>query len=125
MHLFITQLGYNSNEFSGYVHLRTDAVIEVILDTDKTCYIPLEYEASQKEKSRYAKKLSDYNEVSNTSLILWICKNEQIKNCLAKTDKELIKENKPTLYFALLDNVQNSEGAVRFENANGKIIVID
>ena len=113
---------YNSHIFRGYVLLRSDAVIELLDENKNTGYIPLEYEASQKESTRYEKKINDYYMGSDTAVVLWICRNTKIQNSLIEARKALNTNEESKMYFSLLENVINNKDKIIFKNMEGKIV---
>jgi hypothetical protein len=77
-----------SEKFGGFSILNADAAL--VIDTKKDQYqVALEYEMSDKQESRYFKKLTDYYLNNSISAVFYICGNAKIEKIIRKVDLEV------------------------------------
>lgn len=106
----------SSKEFKPFIQLRSDAVVELILQGGKRFIVPLEYEASLKSKERCQKKLLDYYIQYEGGTALFICQSEPVLKRMVQMDREISREFKSKMYFALLADVLDVEKKMTFRN---------
>jgi len=107
-----------SPEFKEFLDLGSDAVVEIVRDEKNRFLVPLEYEATLKSKERCHEKLFDYYIKHDGSAVLFICADALVLNRMQNTDREICKEFKPKMYFALLSDVLNESEKVSFITSN-------
>ncbi len=114
----------NDPELRPFVHLRSDAVLDIFSD-DVRIVTPLELEISRKANSRYEEKLSSYYERDRTICVLFISGSDEIQKAVSKIERQIVGERKPKFYYALLENVLNPGSRVEFRNLKGDRFVIE
>jgi hypothetical protein len=106
-----------SEEFRDLVELRSDAVIELLLQEHRFI-VPLEYEATLKAEVRNHKKLLDYYMKHSGKAVLFICGSDTILKSLCETDQKVCQGFTPKMYFARLFDVLNSSEKLTFLSSN-------
>lgn len=115
------QINFEFLEDFSKVH--TDAYVRVKL-TKGYYNLALEYEASFKHSYRYPQKIRSY--YNNTSIdgVLIICKDKFVLENLKSAERSLGENSSPIMFYALIENVLNSEKEIHFQNINGNVLTI-
>lgn len=96
-----------SEKFRAFSILNSDAALAI--DTKKHQYqVALEYEISDKQESRYAKKLTDYYFAPSVAAVFYICGNARIENLIRKVDAEVGQKFEAKV-FACQENIFHRE----------------
>ena len=114
-----------SEEFRDCVALRSDAVVELLMQGKYRFLVPIEYEASFKELERCHQKLLNYYIKYDGDVVFFICRNDAIRKRFVKIEQELSHQFKPKVYFGLLSDVQKSPTRLTFVKAKGDQYTIE
>lgn len=110
--------------FEPFKNQNTDAAIEV-RKNGKTTVVGLEFERSEKTFHRYTKKLFGYYSDERTAVVLYICKSQAIQRVVARAETSVMGSNHPRCFYALLDDVLQSNEKCIFKNLKGATITLD
>lgn len=89
-------------------NLNSDALLTVLLASN-TFQIPLEYERSQKEGSRYTRLVKHYYKESEYPLIFFVADCTRCILAVQNTEKELFKSDKPKFFYILKQDLLESD----------------
>jgi hypothetical protein len=106
---------HESEAFRPFVHLNSDGAMRIKTSTGEH-HVALEYEASIKNGSRYAKKLSDYYLAREIAGVFYICGNTGIERMIRRIDCEVGEKFEPKIHTCLLGNFQNLDLPLAFSN---------
>lgn len=107
----------DNENFKSFVHLNSDAALTIRTSSGQH-NVALEYEVSDKQKSRYEKKLTDYYFAPTIAGVFYICENPFIENLIKRVDVEVGAKSEPKVYTCLRQNLQNENGSMVFTNRN-------
>ena len=108
---------------SNFQVLNTDLAIH--FDNDFGSYwLPVEWEASEKGKSRVMNKLMSYYAVSEIPAIVYICEDKSIQRTLQRCDEEICKNFNAKLFTCLKEDVLNFNEQLQLKNSNKKVLIL-
>ena len=102
--------------FRDSVSLNSDAVLEIKVD-DIHVFVPFEYEGSAKSEERWERKFRQYYRTHDSSVVLWVCKNEAMIKKMASVDLEFTKDYTSKMFFASLERVLTNSSQMIFLNS--------
>lgn len=111
--------------FCDCVELRSDAVVELLVQNRHSCFVPLEYEASLKSVERCEKKILNYYTRFDGEDVFFICKDKNVLRRMAEVELDLGNAFRGKMHFALLENVLSHDGKIRFQSAKGEVFSIN
>lgn len=115
----------DSEDLCQFVAVNSDAVIEVTT-TKRVYYFAIEYEASDKAKDRYYKKLTDYHTSGKIPAVLFICKHKAIMKLVKSIEKDICSQGfNRIIYFSMLGNVLNTTGRMQLFNVENKLFELE
>jgi hypothetical protein len=118
------QSSHEHSSFDELLHLiriRSDAAVEILVNRQDRYWIPLEYESTLKSIERCKAKLREYYLGYSGAIVFFICKDETVLSRMKVIDRELSKDSRSKMYFALVKDVLSSESKLKFETASGAI----
>lgn len=113
-----------TDALAAFKSQNTDAALE-IRKNGKITVVGLEFERSEKDFERYARKLRAYYSDSRTAVIFYVCRNATIQRALARAEASVMGSNRPRCFFALLDDVLQANEKCTFTNLKGDTITLD
>ena len=114
----------DDEKLSAYSRMNSDAALAIETDKNKF-HVALEYEISDKQYSRYVKKLEDYYESSSIAGVFYVCGNTKIENLIRKADEEFSQKHDTKVFTCLEENVYKSVGPLPFINRqNAKFFLL-
>ena len=114
----------STDSFSPFRKQNTDAALE-IRKSGKIAVVGLEFERSEKTFDRYTKKLFSYYSDARTAVILYVCKSIAIQRVVARAEASVMGSSSPRCFYALLDDVLQSNEKCIFKNLKGATITLD
>jgi hypothetical protein len=120
----------NCSELSGSEKYREFSVVNsdaaLAIDTTKNQFqAALEYEISDKKKSRYNTKLVDYYFSPSVALVLYVCGNARIEKLIRAADLEVGAKHKAKVFTCLEENFHKADGYLPFTNRNNAIFKLE
>lgn len=96
-----------------------------MIDTKKDQYqVALEYEMSDKQESRYFKKLTDYYLDNTVSAVFYICGNDKIEKVIRKVDLEVGQKFEAKVFTCLAEVIYRELEGVPFYNRNNSLFLM-
>ena len=112
-----------SERFKAFSILNSDAAL--VIKTEKDNYqIALEYEASDKLKSRYIKKLTDYYLSPSVAAVFYICGNAKIEKLIRQADLEVGEKFEAKVFTCQKETFHRSIGKLPFVNRENAIFYL-
>ena len=106
----------DSPEFRDLINIQADGVL-VLKDQSARKYVyAVELEVSKKTIDRYQKKLSAYYRIGSIDGVIYICANHEIRDLIAKVDREIRTDKNSILYLGDESSVLGSQGKMFFKN---------
>jgi hypothetical protein len=105
----------NSEKFREFSIINSDAALE-INTSNRTFNIALEYEISDKQESRYSKKLTEYYFSPTIALVFYICKNNRVEKLIRAVDLEVGKKHRAKVFTCLEETFHSSVDFLPFCN---------
>lgn len=90
---------------------RSDAAIKVEIN-EKLFWVALEYESSLKSTARYRQIINDIHSQVSLPLVLYVTKDETIRNSLISIEKKYFNDKKPKLFYNCLNNLKQNKNIV-------------
>jgi hypothetical protein len=113
-----------SEKYREFSIMNSDAALAI--DTIKDQFqVAVEYEISDKKKSRYVEKLVDYYFSPNIALVFYVCGNARIEKLIRATDLEIGGKHKAKVLTCLVENFHKSDGYLPFINRNNGIFKLE
>ena len=103
--------GLDKGQYSDFVGLRSDALLEVNAPKG-LLYIPVEYEASRKIKSKYVSFVDKYYSREDVPLILLIYQDNRIRTIIEEIEKKRVKFSRFKRYkffYSAMSNFMKDE----------------
>jgi hypothetical protein len=113
-----------SEKYREFSIANSDAALAI--DTIKDQFqVAVEYEISDKKKSRYVDKLVDYYFSPSVALVLYVCGNARIEKLIRAADSEIGGKHKAKVLTCLEANFHKSDGYLPFTNRNNAIFKLE
>lgn len=103
--------------------IRPDLLIFAQLRKDRH-YLPLEYEAHRKFNNRYEELVKRYYFYRESSVVLYIARNEDILSRVRKIEERFSKLEEPRFFYTTLKTFM-SDSTLTFTNNSGLSIVLN
>lgn len=87
-------------------------------------WLPVEWEASEKGKSRIMNKLMSYYAISEIPAVLYICEDKSIQSTLQRCDEEICKNFNAKLFTCLKEDVLNFKEHLQLRSSNKKVLIL-
>ena len=107
-----------------FIDLQADAVIRLGRKVDEYFYCGIEYEASLKAQSEYARKIASIYLNENIEAILYVTKNLEIERRIKKTELEQAPGREKKIFFAQLEKVTNENSKITFASQGNNILEV-
>jgi hypothetical protein len=109
-------------EFRDLVNIQPDGALK-LKDSEGTEFLySVELEASKKTPERYAEKLGAYYRAGGIDGVLYICASQEIKDVIARADKQVCTAPSSIVYLALESDVLEASGKLIFKSPQGVAI---
>lgn len=95
--------------------INSDAALVLNMPTGRF-YVAVEYEISEKEVSRYTKKLTEYYFSPQIAAVFYICRDRRIESVVRQTDLEVGKRFEAKVYTCLEEAVQKQSPPVALKD---------
>jgi hypothetical protein len=103
-------------EYRDLINIQADGAL-VLKDPNGRRYLyAVELEVSRKAIERYQKKLTAYYRVGGIDGVIYVCADQEIKDLIAKVDREIRTTKDSIVYLADESSVLNSQGKMFFKN---------
>lgn len=103
-------------EFRDLINIQADGAL-VLKDPGGRRYLyAVELEVSRKTIERYQKKLSAYYRIGGIDGVIYICAGQELKDLIAKVDREIRTGKESIVYLGDESGVLNSQGKMFFKN---------
>jgi hypothetical protein len=105
------------HQYDDYIRLNSDAFLRAKIG--KNFYSgAIEYEHSEKGKSRYESLFSDYYLSPNVSFVFYIVDHEKFFDTVFRNDKNVRGSRKGIIFVSTLENVLKAEKSISFLSSN-------
>ena len=104
--------------------LQPDGILKLKHTDGTSLMYAFEYEITKKAPDRYQKKIESYYKARGIDGVLYICGNQEIFDCIARTDKELHRETTSCVFSATENSVLRSKDLIKFHASDGQTIGI-
>lgn len=106
-------------EFRDLVIIQSDGALK-LKDSEGTEFLySVELEASKKTPERYAEKLAAYYRAGGIDGVLYICASQEIRDVIARADRQTCTAASSIVYLALESDVLNASGKLIFRSPKG------
>ncbi len=106
----------DSPEYRDLINIQADGAL-VLKDQNGRRYVyAIELEISKKTIDRYQKKLSAYYRIGGIDGVIYVCAHHEIKDLIAKVDREIRTDKNSIVYLGDESSVLNSQGKMFFKN---------
>ncbi len=108
--------GISENEkFGAFARINSDAALAI--ETPKNKFqVALEYEISDKQESRYAKKLTEYYYSPSVAAVFYVCGDANIEKLIRKVDADVGQKFDAKVFTCLEETIYNEVDALPFIN---------
>lgn len=103
-------------EYRDLINIQADGALALKDKSGNKFLYAIELEISKKTIDRYQKKLSAYYRTGGIDGVIYICANQEIKDLIARTDKEIRTTKKSIVYLGEETSVLKSSGKMFFKN---------
>lgn len=104
-----------SEKLGAFARVNSDAALAIETAKNKF-HVALEYEISDKQESRYAKKLTEYYYSPSVASVFYVCGDASIENLIRKVDAEVGQKFDAKVFTCLEKTVHNGASNLPFIN---------
>jgi hypothetical protein len=104
--------------------LNTDLAVNIV-KKGESFWLPFEWEASDKGKTRLLEKLTSYHSVSEIPAIFYLCSDNKIERNIRRCEQTICKNFSPKVFTCVLKNTLINENSLQFTNINNDKFIIE
>lgn len=103
-------------EYRDLINIQADGALLLKDPSGRRYLYAVELEVSRKTIERYQKKLTAYYRVGGIDGVIYVCADQEIKDLIAKVDREIRTNKESIVYLGDESSVLNSQGKMFFKN---------